>query len=182
MPNARTMTTQLDNPPISGQFEEIFFDIDGPWRGQNWCYVLFTTSNGDKWVGHFRTENQKGFKSKVADLSSKNIACVITGGHGYIIDIDKKIKLADLSQNPIIDLISDNQTKSFYISTFWGISRVDEMFNEIDLDMPIETDGVYFTDKFDRKQFLKLAEISPDFNILLDYYIDLDKQTIEKKH
>jgi hypothetical protein len=62
MSNAKTMTTQLNNPPTSGEYEEIFFDIDGPWRGQNWCYVLFTTTSGDQWVGHFRAENRSGFK------------------------------------------------------------------------------------------------------------------------
>ncbi|MBL7935531.1 MAG: hypothetical protein JNM51_06960 [Bacteroidia bacterium] len=174
------MTTQLDKPPISGQFEEIFFDIDGPWRGQQWSYVLFTTSNGDNWVGHFRTENRMGFK--VADLPSKNIACIVSGGHGYIVDIDKKIKLADIKEEMILDLTADDKTRSFYVSTYWGVTRVDETFNEIDLAMPIGPDGVYFTDKSDRKQFLKLEEIGPDFKTNLDYYIDLDKQTIEKKH
>lgn len=180
MPNALTMTTQLDNPPISGQFEEIFFDIDGPWRGQQWSYVLFTTNTGDNWVGHFRTENRMGFK--VADLPSKGIACVVSGGHGYIVDINKKIKIADLKQHMILDLASDDKTSSFYVSTYWGISRVDETFNEIELDLPVGPDGVWFIDNLDRKQFLKLEEIGADLKTNYDYFIDLDTQTIEKKH
>jgi len=180
MPNARTMTAVLNHPPISGEYEEIFFDIDGPWRGQNWCYVLFTTSSGDKWVGHFRTENRMEFK--IADLPSINIACVVSGGHGYIVDIDKKNKLADLNQNMILDLSADDLTNSFYISSFGVIQRIDENLNEVEIDLPIEPNGVYFTDKVDRKLFLRLKEISPDFTTNYDYYIELDKHEIEKKH
>ena len=180
MSNAKTMTTQLNNPPTSGEYEEIFFDIDGPWRGQNWCYVLFTTTSGDQWVGHFRAENRSGFK--IADLPSKNIACVVSGGHGYIVDIDKKNKLTDLKQDMILDLAADDKSRSFYISTYWGVTRVDESFNEIDIDLPIGPDGVYFTDKVDRKLFLKLEEIGADLKTNYEYYIDLDKQKIEQKH
>jgi hypothetical protein len=174
-----SMTTPLDNPPISGDYEEVIFDIDWPWRGQNWCYVLFTTSLGNKWVGHFRTEIGTDFK--VAEMPSKNIACVISCGHGYIVDIDKKTKLADLKQDRIQDLSSDDKTHSFYISTYWGVIRVDENFNEIDIDIPIGPDGVFFTEKVDRKLFLKLEVIGADFKTNYNYYIDLDKQIIEQK-
>lgn len=174
------MINQLDNAPISGEYEEILFDIVGPWRGQNWCHVLFTSSSGEQWVGHFRSENRMGFK--VVDLPSKKIACVVSGGHGYIVDIDKKNKLADLKQDMILDLSADEKSHSFYISTYWGVTRVDENFNEIDIDLPIGPDGVYFSDKVDRKLFLKLEEIGADLKTNYDYYIDLDKQKIEKKH
>jgi hypothetical protein len=172
------MTTQLDNLPISGQFEEIFFEIEGPWRGQQWSYVLFTTSTGDNWVGHFRTENRMGFK--VADLPSKGIACVVSGGHGCVIDIDKKIKITDFKQDMILDLASDDKTSSFYISTYWGISRVDKTLKEIELDLPFGPDGIWFTDTVDRKLFLKLEEIGADIKTNYDYFIDLDTHTIEK--
>ncbi|TAF73291.1 MAG: hypothetical protein EAZ53_13085 [Bacteroidetes bacterium] len=168
----------LDNLPCSGEYEEIFFEFNG--LGQNWCYVLFTTSIGEKWVGHFRAENHINFK--VADLTLKNIACIVSGGHGYIVDIDKKSKLADLKQDMILDLSADEKTNSFYISTYWSLTRVDENFNEIDIDLPIGIDGVYFTNKVDRKLFLKLEEIGADFTTSYDYYIDLDKQKIEQKH
>jgi hypothetical protein len=62
------------------------------------------------------------------------------------------------------------------------VTRVDESFNEIDIDLPIGPDGVYFTDKVDRKLFLKLEEIGADLKTNYDYYIDLDKQKIEQKH
>ncbi len=180
MPNAKTMSIKLDIPPISGEYEEIFFEIDEPWHGSNWCYVLFTTRTGEKWVGHFRTGSGNGFK--VADLTSINIACVVSNGHGYIVDIDKKSKIADLKQDMILDLSADDKTQSFYISTYWGVTRVDENYNEIDIELPIGPDGVYFTDKVDRKLFLKLEEVGADFTTSFDFYIDLDKQKIEKKH
>ncbi len=174
------MTTQLDNLPVSGQFEEIFFEIEGSWHGQQWSYVLFTTSTGDNWLGHFRTENRMDIK--LADLPSKNVACIVSCGHGYIVDIDKKIKIADLKQEMILDLASDDKTSSFYISTYWGISRVDENLNEIDLDLPTGPDGIWFIGKHDRKLFLKLEEIGVDLQTNYDYFIDLETLTIEKKH
>ena len=172
------MTTQLERPPTSGEYEEIFFDINSSWRGQNWNYVLFTTSSGYKWVGHFRNQETTNFK--LAELPSKSIACIISGGHGYIVDIEKKEKLIDLEQDMILDLVSDDKANCFYISTYWSIYRVDENFNEIDVDLPIGPDGIFFTKRTDRKQFLKLEEIGADLKTNYDYYIDLDKRVIEK--
>ena len=37
------MTEKLDGAPISGEYEEILFDLPGPWREQIWHYVKFTT-------------------------------------------------------------------------------------------------------------------------------------------
>ena len=174
------MTTILNFPPTSGQYEEIYFDIDGPWRGQNWNYVLFRTNSGEEWVGHFRTQDR--MEIKVADLPSSGIACIVSGGHGYIIDIDKKIKVTDLKQSMILDLTADDNTKSFYLSTYWSLTRVDENFKEVGIDLPVGPDGIFFADKIDRKQFLILEEIGADLRTNTDFYIDLDTLTIKSKH
>jgi hypothetical protein len=167
------MATILDNPPISGQYEEVIFDINDPWRGQTWNYVLFTTSSGDEWVGHFRSHDGVGFK--MTDLPSKGIVCIVSGGHGYIVDIDTKMRVADLKTEMILDLASDDATCSFYISTYWGLSRIDENLNEIDIYLPVATDGIYFTHKIDRKLFLRLEEVGVELDTKYDYYIDLGK-------
>jgi hypothetical protein len=174
------MTVQLDKPPISGQYEEIYFDIEGPWHGQTWNYVLFTTKAGEQWVGHFRVAERPGFKA--AELPSKNIACVVSGKHGFIIDTEKKIKIKDVEQDHIIDIIADDKTNSFYIATWWSVSRIDEKLNEYEVDLPIASDGIYFKENSDRKQFLEIHEIGADMNTNYDYYINLDSYTIEKKH
>jgi len=173
------MTTQLDYLPISGEYEEVYFDIEGHCHGQTWNYVLFTTKTGDKWVGHFRKAERYGFN--LADLPSKNIACIVSGKHGFIIDTEKRIKIKDIGQDKIIDLIADEKTNSFYITTWFSVFRIDSDLNENEIDLPMGADGIYFKDKIDRKQFLKINEIGAELKTTYDYYIDLDNFTIEKK-
>jgi hypothetical protein len=40
----------------------------------------------------------------------------------------------------IIDLAVDENTLSFYIATYWSILRVDENFNKINIELPINID------------------------------------------
>lgn len=172
----RPMTTKLDRPPTSGQYEEIMFDLADTWRGQNWHYVLFTTTNGQEWCGHFREKEGSNFMT--AELPDKNIACVVSGGHGYIIDIDKKEKIKDLASDMIISLASDNKS-SFIIATYWNLQRVDSSFTETDIKLPIQTDGIYFLDTKDKKLFLDIEEIGADMKRNKDYYLDLKDWTIK---
>lgn len=174
------MIEKLDRIPISGDYEEHFFELKEPWRGNTWNYVLFSTSNGDNWVGHFRT--QEGSNFIVAELTSKNITCIISGGHGFIIDKDRKSKVKDIVQDMIIDLKADEDTKSFFVSTYWNITRVDNNLQEAEIELPIGPDGIFFEEIIDRKLFLKLDEIGADLKTNYDYYVDLDDMTIKKMH
>lgn len=135
-------TELLLGPPISGEYEEIMFDLPGPWREQEWYYLKFTTKKGEEWVGGFRAKDK--FDFLVAELEKSGIVCVVSGGHGYIIDIENKQKIKDLDNNSIIDLISDQETNSFYISFLWGMMLVDEEFNEIDIKVPIPFEEILF--------------------------------------
>jgi hypothetical protein len=178
MPNVKAiMTQELDSPPTSGRYEEIIFDLGEPWRGQNWHYVLFTTATGDEWCGHFREKESHNFLT--TELPDKNIACVVSGGHGYIIDIGKKEKIKDLSSDMIISLASDNST-SFIVATYRNISRVDSYFNETEIALPIQADGIYFLDTKDNKLSLDIEEIGADMKRNKDFYIDLNDWTVKK--
>jgi hypothetical protein len=165
------MLQLLNDIPISGQYEEIYFDIDDAWNGQTWNYVLFTTREGDSWVGHFRAHDGKDFK--VAELKSTNIVCVVSGGHGYIVDIDQKVKIKDLHTEIILDLKSDQDSNSFFISTYWSVIRIDKNLQEREIDLSVGVDGIYFLNIIDRKLFLKLDEVGTDLETNYDYYIDL---------
>ncbi len=36
---------KLHRTPMSGEYEEIIFDLPAPWKKESWNYVKFTTSN-----------------------------------------------------------------------------------------------------------------------------------------
>ena len=166
----------LDKPPISGQYEEIFFELDDEWRGQNWHYVLFSTSDGQEWCGHFREKESNNFL--MAELQDKKHACVVSGGHGYIIDIDKKAKIKDLNTDKIISLASDNLS-SFIIATYWNIHRIDKDFNELEINLPMQADGIHFLDIKDKRLLLEIEEIGADMKRNNGFYIDLNEWTIK---
>ena len=173
------MTEKLNGPPISGEYEEILFDLPGPWREQIWHYVKFTTKDGLEWVGGFREKDNHNFK--VMELENKGIVCVVSGGHGYLVDIEKKQKIKDLETDTIIDLTTDPKTESFYISRWWDLKLVDKEFNEIDIQVPIDCDGIFFKEKDGRELNLEIEEIGADLIKNHDYYVDLDERKIKKR-
>ncbi len=81
-----TKLEKVNTIPISGETEEVIFDLPESWRGQDWNFVKFTLSDGTNWYGHFRERYFKGSFCN-ADLPEKGIACVVSGGHAIIIDI-----------------------------------------------------------------------------------------------
>lgn len=168
---------KLEAIPTAGEYEEVVFEFEGPWRGNGWHYVLFTTSEYEEWLGMFRDQDVANFK--VAELDN-GTACVISGGHGYIIDIDKRKKLKDLKTERIIDISSDNQTSSFLIATWYNINVVGQTFDEVEIELPIQADGIYFKAKNERKLNLEIEEIGADMIKNTDFYIDLDTMTIKK--
>ena len=173
------MTEKLNGPPISGEYEEILFDLPGPWREPIWHYVKFTTKDGLEWVGGFREKDCHNFL--VAELENKGIVCVVSGGHGYLVDIEKKQKIKDLETESIIDMATDTKTESFYISRWWDLKLVDKEFNEIDIHVPIDCDGIFFKTKNGRELNLEIEEIGADLIKNHDYYVDLDERKIKKR-
>ena len=173
------MTEKLNGPPISGEYEEILFDLPGPWREQIWHYVKFTTKDGLEWIGGFREKDNHNFK--VGELEKKGIVCVVSGGHGYLVDIEKKQKIKDLETDNIIDLTTDPKTESFYISRWWDLKLIDKEFNEIDIQVPIDCDGIFFKEKDGRELNLEIEEIGADLIKNQDYYVDLDERKIKKR-
>ncbi|MFN4946496.1 MAG: hypothetical protein ACK5WV_03495 [Chryseotalea sp.] len=168
---------KLGSIPTAGDYEEIIFEFEGPWRGDRWNYVLFTTTDFEEWLGMFRDNDLANFK--IAELNN-GTACVVSGGHGYIVDIDKKKKLKDLKTDRIIDITSDNKTDSYIISTWYDLTRVTKELDEVEIKLPIQTDGIYFDILIERKLNLVLDEIGADMNKIKDFYVDLDDMTVKK--
>jgi hypothetical protein len=173
------MTEKLNGPPISGEYEEILFDLPEPWREQVWHYVKFTTEDGLEWVGGFREKDNHNFL--VAELENNGIVCVISGGHAYIVDVERKKKIKDLETDTIIDLTTDPKTDSFYISRWSDLKIVDKELNEIDIQVPIDCDGIYFKEIDGRELNLEVEEIGADLIKNRDHYVDLDERKIKKR-
>jgi hypothetical protein len=173
-----TKAEKLNTIPISGEYEEIIFDLPEPWRGQSWNFVIFSLLDGTKWCGQFREKGRGSFC--VAVLPEKGIACIVSGGHGYIIDIIKKERIKDLETEPIIDIYADNETNTFYAASWWSLSLIDENLNEINVPLPIQCDGIYFKEVSGRFLQIEIEEIGADMIKNNDYYIDLNKKEIKK--
>jgi hypothetical protein len=168
---------RLETIPKAGDYEELIFEFESPWRGYNWNYVLFTTTDHGEWLGMFRDNDLANFK--VAELNN-GTACIVSGGHGYIIDIDNKKKLKDLKTDRIIDVASDNETDSFIISTWFDLTHVTKELEEVEIKLPIQTDGIYFDKQIKRNLNLVIDEIGADMNKTKDFYIDLDDMTVKR--
>lgn len=173
-----TKTEKLSTIPVSGDYEEIIFDLPEPWRGQSWNFVKFTKSDGINWCGQFREKDKGNFC--IADLPDKGIACVVSGGHGYFVDIDKKEKIKDLDIEHVIDIYADKETNTFYVACWWSLHLIDEKLNVIDMPVPIGCDGIIFKEVSGRILRLEIQEIGADMKKNNDYYIDLNKKEIEK--
>jgi hypothetical protein len=169
---------KLDSPPLSGDYDEILFDLPSPWRESSWNYVLFTTFNGQDWCGAFRARYGNNFL--ITKIDGKGITCIVSGGHGYIIDIDKKIKITDIKTDMIQDITVDNKSDSFIISTYWDIRRIDLDYNEHVLTMPEQADGINFKDLVGDKLNIEFTEIGASMIKNSKYYLDLNDWKIKK--
>ncbi len=98
-----------------------------------------------------------------------------------MIDIERKQKIKDLETDTIIDLTADQETSSFYISRWWDLKLVDREFNEINIQVPIDCDGIFFIKKDGRELNLEIEEIGADLIKNQDYYVDLDERKIKKR-
>ena len=173
-----TKAEKLKAIPNSGEYEEIVFDLPGEWKEEAWNFVKFTQSDGTEWCGEFREKQDSNFL--LADLPDKGIACVVSGGHGYIIDIDKKEKIRDINTEIIIDLFADILTNTFYISSWWALIIIDNEWNEIGIPIPIQCDGIFFKGNNDRKLKLEIEEIGAGMTKNFDYYVDLNDRKTKK--
>ncbi|MBL7837983.1 MAG: hypothetical protein JNM67_10735 [Bacteroidetes bacterium] len=169
---------QLEHPPASGQYHEVFFDLKETWRGQNWHYVLFTSKEGHVWCGHFREKESNNFL--VAELTDNNISLIVSGGHGYIVDINKREKIKDIDSSAIISIKADDLSSSFFVATYRDITKIDNELNEIELDLPFDADGIYLKEIKDRKLEIEFEEIGADMTRNNEYFIDLNDGTIKK--
>lgn len=169
---------KLQEIPLSGEYEEIIFDLPEPWRGQTWNYVKFTKTDGTVWCGEFREKQDGCFL--LSELPDIGIACVVSGGHGYIVDINKKEKIKDLNLEPIIDVYADRETNTFYISSYWSLMLIDCVLNEIDMPIPIGCDGIIFNRAEGRILGLEIEEIGAGMTKIIDYYVDLNERKVKK--
>jgi hypothetical protein len=173
-----TTAEKINGIPISGEYEEIIFDLPEPWREQNWHYVKFTKTNGEEWCGVFREKDRTNFL--VSDLPENGIALIVSGGHGYLIDINSKTKIKDIKTEPILEVYADKTSETFFISRSWDCWYLDKDLQEFEIKMPIDCDGIFFKERIEQKLMIEFEEIGADLTKNNDYYIDLNEKKTKK--
>ncbi|QFR38745.1 hypothetical protein A9Q91_00735 [Candidatus Gracilibacteria bacterium 28_42_T64] len=175
------MIEKLSGPASSGQYEEIIFDLPGPWKTGKWNYVIFTKKDDTQWCGCFREQDNPSFE--IAELPEKNIACIISGGHGYIVDVENKKKIKSLSIERITDVLADEKEGIFYIARWYDLHYVDNNLAEVPIALSFAADGILFKSANNRSVNLEVTEIGAELSINNNYYLDLDKKgVLEQGH
>ncbi|MBC7777247.1 MAG: hypothetical protein H7246_17575 [Phycisphaerae bacterium] len=118
------MIATFISQPTAGQFDEKSFDLESVWKSTNWCWVKFTTDNGQEWVGAFR-----GTPVKSAVANKIKQAAILTDDCFYILDIDKKEVIFLEPQTEYKDLIAVPTNDIFLVATYYQIGLFDKDFN-----------------------------------------------------
>ncbi|WP_321371816.1 hypothetical protein [uncultured Draconibacterium sp.] len=178
-----TKLEKVNTIPVSGESEEVIFDLPDSCQGQEWNFVKFTLPDDINWYGHFREKYFKGSFCQ-AVLPEKGIACIVSGGHGIIIDILKREKLIDIDIPRIVDIYADNETNTFYVSNWQSLHFIDEKLSVIKMPIPVTFtfDGILFKKVNRRKLYFEFEYPNTAYVKNHDYYIDLDTKEIKKSN
>lgn len=125
--------------PISGQFEEVVFDIDTDWKGQVWCWVKFTFNDGTEWVGSFR-----GTAEKIAIANKINQVAILTSTCIFFINAESRNLLFCEEQTDYIDLISVPTEDKFLAATYFQIGTIEQDFHFYPLKIDFDLDYIRF--------------------------------------
>ncbi|HNZ62578.1 MAG TPA: hypothetical protein PKN84_06470 [Paludibacteraceae bacterium] len=116
----------------------------------------------------------------ISELPEIGFALIVSGGHGYLVDINEKTKIKDLKTGPILDVYADKTSNTFFISRWWDCWYLDKDLQEFEIQMPIDCDGIFFKERIEHKLMIEIEEIGADINKNYDYYIDLNGRKIKK--
>jgi hypothetical protein len=160
--------------PTSGQYNEKSFDIDTVWKSPNWCWVKFTTDNGQEWVGSFRG---KPVKTAIADKI--NQVAVLTDNCIYILNIDKREIIFHESQTQYRDLIDVPTNDKFLVADYYQIGLIDKEFKFHLLETDYDMDYIKFKNYVGDKLNIEFDK-SPDYK-RVNGYVDTNKWIIESE-
>jgi len=156
--------------PTSGNAPEIHF-------GEHFSHPLwieFVNNDSEKWFGCFSSDYPSVLNKVLVDKENKS-AFVVSGGIGYLVDINNMIVKHKTEDHPLIEsLIQTNDPDYFIAGTFYSIYvfDTDKFIQEISPNMTI--DGIYFKNQIGRKATGDLASAENQYESNLDFEFDLD--------
>jgi hypothetical protein len=157
--------------PTSGQYEEHSFDLETVWKSPNWCWVKFTTNNGEEWVGSFR-----GTPKKTAIADKINIIAVLTDDCIYMLNIEKRKIVFHEPQTNYRDLIEAPTKDKFLVADYYQIGLLDKDFNFHLLETEFDMDYIKFIGYEGTRLNIELDKM-PDYKRVKGY-VDTDNWTI----
>jgi hypothetical protein len=155
--------------PTSGDYSERHFEVPGKeFRNASWNWVLFTKSNGTKWVASFRggdTET-KGH----AHIMDTSLFLIVSDGQGYLIDVDSEALVRHTKEDSIRQLATSIDNSVIILADFSNIFIIDKSLKTIYLQPPILFDYVWFKDFEGSKLKIEYEEqITGDLKVI---YLD----------
>jgi len=160
----------LTNTPTSGESPEFYFGEH--FRQTLW--VEFVDNEYEKWIGSFQCDYPKLLNEVLVDKENKT-AFVVSGGIGYLIDIENRKLKYKTEDNPLIESVILTTNPDYFIAgTFYCVYVFDNEKLIKDLSADELVDGIYFKHQVDRKAVGDLASIENQFEFNLDFELDLD--------
>ena len=160
----------LTNTPTSGESPEFYFGEQ--FRQTLW--VEFVDNEYEKWIGCFQCDYPKLLNEVLVDKENKS-AFVVSGGIGYLIDIENRKLKYKTEDNPLIESVILKTNPDYFIAgTFYCVYVFDNEKLIKDLSADELVDGIYFKHQVDRKAVGDLASIENQFEFNLDFELDLD--------
>ena len=160
----------LSNTPTSGEFSEYYFGEH--FRQTIW--VEFVDNEYKKWAGCFDCDDINGLNEVLVDKENK-VAFVVSGGVGYLIDIEKReLKYKNEEYSLIESAILTTSPDYFIAGTYDCIYVFDNEKLVEKVSASELVDGIYFKCQVGRKVVGNLASIENQFEFNFDFEFNLD--------
>lgn len=159
----------LSDIPTSGAYIEKHFGEH--FNGRLW--VKFTDNDFEEWMGCFARSSYNGLNLVVTDELNR-LGFVVAGGHGYLVDIDKRAIIVELEEQPAIEsAVRTEQPDYFIAGTYYSIYVLNEtgMVKEIRPEQIV--DGIYFKSQCGNKAIGELATAENQYDRNVDFEFDL---------
>jgi hypothetical protein len=169
----------LNTVPISGEYPEIHFGEHFTHR----LWVEFEDNSFLKWISCFPNDFPK-ILNKVLINNHNNTAFVVSGGVGYLIDINKRELRYKTEEQPLIESAILTENPDYFIAgTIYSVYVLDSEKLVKEVKPNFMVDGIYFKSQRDKKASgdLATAENQYDFNIDFEFDLETFDLTLNKK-
>lgn len=158
----------LESIPNSGEFKEIYF-------GKNFndsLWIDFNLSEDNHWVGCFAKQHENGM-DKVLFNKNEKTCCVITGGKGYLLNIENKTIIFETEKGFIESLAQSINPDYYFLGNYYSVYVLNKngLIKEIFPDIMV--DGIYLKHQKKNKIIGKVDSLENFYEKPLDISIDI---------